>query len=80
MQLEAQLVTHGLYCGNPSGYADPRRVALEADCEQWSLLLQLDSDDPLFMWGDGGTLYYWLREADLARRDFAPAWMALQCG
>jgi uncharacterized protein YwqG len=81
MQLEAELVTNGLYCGNETGYNDPRAKALEATCEQWTLLLQLDSDDNAgFMWGDMGMLYYWIRSADLARRDFSKSWMALQCG
>src|SRR5262245_44122708 len=58
MQLEAQLVMNGLYCGDPSGYRDPRRAELERSSEEWSLLLQLDSDDDAgFMWGDCGMLY-----------------------
>lgn len=80
MQLEAQLVMNGLYCGDPSGYNDPRAAELERSCEDWSLLLQLDSDDDAgFMWGDTGMLYYWVRSADIARRDFTKPWMALQC-
>lgn len=62
MQLEAQLVTNGLYCGNETGYKDPRRKALESGADDWMLLLQLDSDDTAeFMWGDCGMLYYWIR-------------------
>jgi uncharacterized protein YwqG len=78
MQLEAQLVMNGLYCGDSSGYHDPRAAKLEAACEDWSLLLQLDSDDE-FMWGDGGMLYYWARTTDITRRDFSKAWMNVQC-
>ncbi len=80
MQLEAQLVMNGLYCGNSSGYRDPRAKGLEASCEEWTLLLQLDSDDAAnIMWGDAGRLYYWIRRADLARCDFSKVWMTLQC-
>jgi uncharacterized protein YwqG len=80
MQLEAQLVMNGLYCGNQSGYKDPRAADLARSCEDWTLLLQLDSDDDAgFMWGDDGILYYWVRSADLARREFSKAWMTLQC-
>lgn len=80
MQLEAQLVMNGLYCGNATGYNDPRRADLEPSCEDWQLLLQLDSDDDAgFMWGDCGMLYFWLRHQDLANRDFARVWMSLQC-
>ncbi len=81
MQLEAQLVTNGLYCGNETGYKDPRRKALEAGADDWMLLLQLDSDDTAeFMWGDLGMLYYWIRKQDLAENRFDSVWMTLQCG
>jgi uncharacterized protein YwqG len=80
MQLEAQLVMNGLYCGDPSGYRDPRAAELERTCEQWSLLLQLDSDDDAgLMWGDLGMLYYWARSADVNQQDFSKTWMTLQC-
>lgn len=80
MQLEAQLVTNGLYCGNPTGYKDPRRKALESGADDWTLLLQLDSDDTAgFMWGDVGMLYYWIRKQDLAENRFDRVWMTLQC-
>ncbi len=81
MQLEAQLVMNGLYCGNSSGYQDPRRKQLEDGADDWVLLLQLDSDDTGgFMWGDLGMLYYWIRSGDLAERRFDRVWMTLQCG
>jgi uncharacterized protein YwqG len=66
MQLEAQLVSHGIYCGDPSGYDDPRVPELKQGAEDWVMLLQLDSDDSVdMMWGDFGMLYYWIREDDL---------------
>lgn len=81
MQLEAQLVSNGLYCGDPSGYEDPRRAALEAGAEDWMLLLQLDSDERCnLMWGDLGMLYFWIRREDLAKQRFDRTWMTLQCG
>jgi uncharacterized protein YwqG len=80
MQLEAQLVTHGLYAGNEKGYKDPRRPELEKGADEWMLLLQLDSDESAdVMWGDSGMLYFWIREADLRARRFEKAWMTLQC-
>jgi uncharacterized protein YwqG len=80
MQLEAQLVTNGLYCGNPTGYRDPRRKTLEAGADDWMLLLQLDSDDSVgFMWGDIGMLYYWIRRDDLEAGCFDKVWMTMQC-
>jgi uncharacterized protein YwqG len=81
MQLEAQLVSNGLYCGDPSGYNDPKAKELEAGADDWLLLLQLDSDDHAdLMWGDVGMLYYWIRTDDLINRRFRRSWMTLQCG
>ncbi len=53
MELECQLVSNGLYCGNPSGYNDPKVEELASGADDWRLLLQFDSDDDLnVMWGD----------------------------
>lgn len=80
MQLEAQLASHGLYCGNASGYRDPRAEELRETATEWRLLLQIDSDDEAaMMWGDVGRLYYWIRRDDLARGFFDRVWMILQC-
>jgi uncharacterized protein YwqG len=80
MALQCQLVTNGLYSGNASGYKDSRRKELEPGAKDWTLLLQIDSDDNAkMMWGDAGTLYVWIRRQDLASRDFDKAWTILQC-
>jgi uncharacterized protein YwqG len=80
MELECQLATNGIYLGGPEGYQDPRRAALEASAKDWKLLLQLDTDDDTgWMWGDVGTLYFWIREQDAARADFSKVWMVFQC-
>jgi uncharacterized protein YwqG len=80
MRLECQLVSHGLYCGDETGYSDPRAKALEAGAADWRLLLQVDTDDEAgMMWGDCGRLYFWIREDDLRERAFENSWMILQC-
>jgi uncharacterized protein YwqG len=80
MQLEAQLVTNGLYCGDPSGYNDPRAKELEAGADDWLLLLQLDSDGTAdVLWGDVGMLYFWIRRQDLQEQRFDKVWMTMQC-
>jgi uncharacterized protein YwqG len=80
MDLECQLVSHGLYCGDPSGYQDPRAEELKAGRRDWVLLLQLDSDDDAgMMWGDCGMLYFWIRKEDLKEGRFDKCWMILQC-
>lgn len=81
MQLECQLVSHGLYCGDSKGYDDPRAAALEAGAVNWRLLLQVDSDDDARMeWGDGGRIYYWVHLESLANRDWQQVRLILQCG
>ena len=80
MQLECQLVSNGLYCGDENGYNDPRRFELEKGVEDWVLLLQLGSDEIAeMMWGDCGRLYFWIRKQDLMKRKFEKTWMILQC-
>jgi uncharacterized protein YwqG len=80
MERECALVTGGLYCGNTEGYNDPRAAELSRHRDDWVLLLQLDSDDDAaMMWGDVGTLYFWVRKQDLAANNFADCWMISQC-
>jgi len=80
MQLECQLVSHGLYAGDSSAYQHPRRKELELGALEWKLLLQLDSDDNArMMWGDLGRLHFWIRENALTARNFDEVWMILQC-
>ncbi len=81
MRIEAQLASHGVYVGGPRGYEGAQAGALEAGKADWVLLLQLDTDEsgPGWMWGDSGTLFFWIRKQDLAARNFGAAWMILQC-
>jgi len=80
MELECQLVTNGLYCGSPSGYKDERAQALKPGAENWRLLFQMDTDDELgIMWGDAGTIYFWVEEQAARSGNFQNTWLILQC-
>jgi len=80
MELECQLVSHGLYCGDSSGYLSREAAGLRAGADDWRLLMQIDSDDGLgVMWGDAGILYFWIREQDARAGRFDQAWAVLQC-
>jgi uncharacterized protein YwqG len=81
MELQCQLVTNGLYCGDSSGYRDPRVKSLEAGACDWRLLLQIDSDERRFgwMWGDAGRVYFWNRHQDTEQAEFDGSWAILQC-
>ncbi|MDI9865670.1 YwqG family protein [Flectobacillus sp. DC10W] len=80
MELECELVTNGLYCGDPSGYNDPSAKELEPNAKNWRLLLQIDSNDENdMMWGDCGRLYFWIKKEDLVNKQFDKSWFSLQC-
>lgn len=80
MQLECQLASNGIYCGDATGYADPRAKTLAAGAGAWRLLMQIDSDDNAeMMWGDCGRLYFWITGDALRRAAFGESWMILQC-
>lgn len=84
MRLECQLVTHGLYCGNSSGYDSAEAKALASGAKEWRLLLQIDTDDsdeavPGWSWGDAGRLYYLVRDSDLRRGVLDQGWLIMQC-
>jgi uncharacterized protein YwqG len=81
MQLECQLASNGIHVGGPEGYRDPRVRELEEGASDWRLLWQIDTDeDAGWMWGDVGTIYYWIRRQDLAAGRFDRTWLVLQCG
>jgi uncharacterized protein YwqG len=79
-KLEAHLVSHGLNCGDQSGYREGKERGLWPGAADWELLLQVDSEGGIGMqWGDGGRLYFLIHKDDLRQRRFEKAWMTLQC-
>lgn len=80
MEEECQLASAGVYCGDSSGYNSARAEELRQEPNDWRLLLQIDTEDDLdLMWGDSGTIYYWIRERDARAGDFSKVWLVLQC-
>ena len=80
LRLEAQLVSHGLYCGDGTGYQAGKKKKLWAGAKDWELLLQLDSEEAAgMMWGDAGRLYYLIHKDDLRERRFEKVWAGLEC-
>lgn len=79
MEEECQFASNGIV-DSSNGYPDPRIAAIKAGTKDWKLLLQLETDDDTgWMWGDVGTLYFWIREQDAAQGDFSKVWMVFQC-
>jgi uncharacterized protein YwqG len=80
VKLEAHLVSHGLYCGDQSGYKTGMKKGLFAGAKEWELLLQVDSDERAeMMWGDVGRIYFLIRRTALAKRQFDKTWLVFQC-
>jgi uncharacterized protein YwqG len=81
LELEAELVSHGLYCGDSKGYEEGRRRGLGPGASHWRLLLQIDSEDAAGMqWGDPGRIYFQIREHDLLELKVDKVHIVLQCG
>lgn len=80
MEGECQLAANGINCGEEVEEENPKVKALRAGAKNWRLLLQLDSDnDAGLSWGDGGRLYFWIRQQDLAAQRFDRCWAILRC-
>jgi len=80
METDCQLVSNGIYIGDLAGRQSPQARELLAHPNDWLLLLQIDSSEKLdIMWGDAGTLYFWIREKDLRKAEFGNVWTILQC-
>jgi len=80
MEVDCQLASGGVYCGNSDGYNSEDAEKLRSELLDWKLLLQFDSDDEVeAMWGDMGMLYFWVRESDARNCDFSNPWLILQC-
>ncbi len=78
MQVEAQLVSTGVHCVDRESQLIPGGADLPG-VDEWTLLLQLDSDDAAeFEWGDTGMLYFWIRKQDLKDHRFDRTWLRLQ--
>jgi hypothetical protein len=57
----------------------PSEDGMETGDADWSLLLELDSDDETgWAWGDVGTLYFWVGKEDARQKDFSQVWMTLE--
>ena len=80
MEEECERVTMGsLRRGNVTYTAE----AVYERSKECTLLFQLpsklDGDDFEFMFGDAGSIYFWIRKEDLRDRKFENAWFILQC-
>lgn len=83
MLTECQLTSNGIYCGNSEGYHSEKAKQLSSDRKDWILLAQISSimnEDFELMFGDCGSIYFYIKKDDLKRNNFDKSWMILQCG
>lgn len=81
MELDCQLVSNGISHGLLSdGYKSAEAKALAPGKSDWTLLLQLATDDDAgWMFGDGGVRYFWIKKDDLKEGRFENVWAIMQC-
>ncbi|MDH5694916.1 MAG: YwqG family protein [Gammaproteobacteria bacterium] len=78
MASDAELALKGVYLGD-GDYVKTKEEKQKAE-EDWTLLLQVDTDSaPDMMWGDMGLLYFWVRKEDLIENNYEDVWLILQC-
>jgi len=79
MQLECQLVSHGLSLAHGWPTDMTRVEELQAGSQEWQLLLQLDTDpEAQMVWGIEGRCYYWIQAKALQDRQFEHTWFIMQ--
>ena len=84
MLRECELASTGTDTGNGFPEMTEEEAAeLRVRSQEWVLLYQfgsiLDGGDEV-MFGDLGSVYFWIRRDDLAARRFDRVWLILQCG
>ena len=81
MELQCQLASHGVYCGDAKSYESKEAAALRGGAADWRLLFQIAMDDDFgAMWGDAGNIYFWVQEREARAARFENVWLVLQCG
>ena len=84
MPQQCELVSQGYYMGNGLK-GIPQKVLEDAEkssLDGWRLLFQLDTvraRDFELMFGDCGSIYFYIRKEDLAARRFDRVWLIQQC-
>jgi uncharacterized protein YwqG len=51
------------------------KASLKTGALEWVHLLQIDTDEyAQITWGESGSLSYWIKQADVRRRNFEGCW------
>ena len=85
MEEECEACSRGFRQGNQEDYAtisEAEKADIAEKAKDWILLFQMstvDTEDYELMFGDCGSIYFWIRRDDLIERKFDKAWLVLQC-
>lgn len=85
MEEECEACSSGFRQGNHEDYAaitDEQKKEIAEKAKDWMLLFQMstiETDGYELMFGDCGSIYFWIRKQDLEERRFDKAWLVLQC-
>ncbi len=78
MEEECELVANGLTYRDRETLSPEREAEIDEKSKDWTLLLQLATVDD-YMLGDCGSLYFWIKNDDLKRKNFDAALTEFQC-
>lgn len=82
MLFQCAEIAAGIYCGDVTEFTDEQRESLLAQSEAWTLLFQMstvEKDGYELMFGDCGSIYFYIRKQDLKEKNFDNVWLILQC-
>lgn len=82
MLLECEEVCNGIYCGNIPEITDEQREKMLEGSKEWELLFQMSTvanEDYELMFGDCGSIYFYIKKQDLQKKNFDNVWLVLQC-
>lgn len=82
MTFECAEIDHGIYCGNVPEFSDEQREQILCDSNEWVLLFQMSTvagKDYELMFGDSGSIYFYIKRKELRERNFDNVWLILQC-
>lgn len=82
MLFQCAEIADGIYCGGVPEFTDAQREKLMEKSKEWTLLFQMSTvqkDDFELMFGDCGSIYFYIRKQDLKEKKFDDVWLILQC-
>ena len=85
MEEECEACFRGFRQGNQEDYAaisEMEKADIAEKAKEWILLFQMstvETDNYELMFGDCGSIYFWIRKEDLEECRFDKVWLVLQC-